>query len=264
MSLLENVLVTTKKVADPARSLALLWGDQTRPGRSGLTVRSIVRAAMELADAEGLEAAVMRRVAERLGVGTMSLYTHVPGKAELTDLMVDTALGEVYADVDLPSRQPGGWRGALEFIAERNWDLHHRHPWLLEVLPGRPALGPNVSLKYEAELRPLDNIGLSDVEMDGVLTLVLTHVEGTARVRESMAQVERRSGLTDEQWWTSTAPVLATVMDGSRFPVAGRVGQAAGEQFNAAADPAYAFAFGLARILDGVEALIAAHRAGSG
>lgn len=105
--------------ADPARSLALLWGSHNKPGRSGLTVRSIVLAAIELANAEGLDAVSMRQVAERLGVGTMSLYTHVPGKGELVDLMVDTAYGDLYTDVDAPSRQPGGWRGALSFVAAR-------------------------------------------------------------------------------------------------------------------------------------------------
>ena len=119
-----------KKAAapDPARSLALLWGSHTKPGRSGLTVRAIVDAAIELADGGGLEALSMRTVAERLKVGTMSLYTHVPGKGELTDLMFDRVYGDLYADVDEPSRQPGGWRGALEFIAHRNWDVPDRAP----------------------------------------------------------------------------------------------------------------------------------------
>ena len=65
----------------------------------------------------------MRMVAEQLKVGTMSLYTHVPGKGELTDLMFDSVYGDLYADVDEPARQSGGWRGALEFIAQRNWDV---------------------------------------------------------------------------------------------------------------------------------------------
>src|SRR5687768_9160323 len=70
---------------DQARSLALLWGSHTRAGRSGLTLAAIIKAAIEIADAEGLDAVSMRRVAERLDVGAMSLYTHVPGKGELTD-----------------------------------------------------------------------------------------------------------------------------------------------------------------------------------
>ena len=61
---------------DPARKLALLWGSQRSEGRSGLTLKAILSAALELADHDGLDALSMREVAERLGVGTMSLYLH--------------------------------------------------------------------------------------------------------------------------------------------------------------------------------------------
>src|SRR5260221_14757303 len=157
----------------PARSLALLWGSQTEAGRSGLTLKAIVTAAIDLADINGVDALSMRNVAERLGVGTMSLYTHVPGKSDLIDLMFDTAYGELYESIEGPSQQPGGWRGALQFIAKQNWDLYHRHPWMLQAATGRSVVGPHAAIKYEAELRPLDKLGLSDVEMDAVLALLL-------------------------------------------------------------------------------------------
>ncbi|GAA0572682.1 TetR/AcrR family transcriptional regulator [Kribbella sandramycini] len=246
-----------KKVvaADPGRSLALLWGSHAKPGRSGLTVRAIVDAAIELADANGLEAVSMRMVAERLKVGTMSLYTHVPGKAELTDLMFDHLHSDLYADVDEPSRQPG-WRAALEFIAHRNFEIAVRHPWIHEIPTMRTALGPHITLKYEAELRPLDNLGLTDVEMDSVLSLVLTHVLGTARAGAEQLRTQRDSGLTDEEWWRQIAPVLTNVMAGTSFPVAGRVGSSVGEHFQAAVSPTHALTFGLTRILDGISLLI--------
>ena len=95
--------------------------------------------------------------------------------------MIDRVAGELYADLEEPRDQPGDWREAVRFIARRNWEAFLKHPWLLSVADGRPVLGPNISRKYEAELRPLDGIGLSDLEMDSVLTLVLVHVEGLAR-----------------------------------------------------------------------------------
>jgi AcrR family transcriptional regulator len=252
--------VTGKKAAapDPARSLALLWGSHTRPGRSGLTIRAIVGAAIELADTHGLESVSMRQVAEQLKVGTMSLYTHVPSKAELTDLMVDTVHGDLYADEGEPARQPGGWRGALEFIARRNWELLERHPWLHEVTYGRTTLGPNVTLRYEAELRPLDGLGLSDVEMDSTLSLVTGHVLATARQAADQLRTQRESGLTDEEWWVATAPLLERYTAGlaDRFPLASRVGTSAGEEHQAMVDPHHALTFGLDRILDGVALLI--------
>jgi AcrR family transcriptional regulator len=249
---------------DQARSLALLWGSHTRAGRSGLTLAAIIKAAIEIADAEGLSAVSMRRVAERLDVGAMSLYTHVPGKGELTDLMFDSVVGELYTDVDEPSRQSGGWREALRFIARRNWELYGRHPWLLHLGHARPVMGPHVSRNYEAELRPLDGIGLTDIEMDDTLTLVLSHVSSLARTRLLQGAVQQESGQTDLEWWVAVAPVLETVMSGQHFPVAGRVGQAAGMAHQAVSDPEHALSFGLDRILDGVEVLITRRQVESG
>jgi AcrR family transcriptional regulator len=242
---------------DPARSLGLLWRTQTRTGRGPLSVDTVVAAATEVADAEGLDAVSMRRLAEQLQVGTMSIYTHVPGKADLVDLMVDAALGELYDDMDEPSRAAGGWRGALTLVARSNWDLYQRHPWLLDVDGARPVLGPHSTSKYEAELRPLDGLGLSDVEMDSVLTLVLTHVQATARALVGVTRTTEESGMTDLEWWSATGPLLAALIDASRFPVASRVGQSAGQAFDAASDPVHALEFGLECILDGVAALVA-------
>ncbi|MFC9790224.1 TetR/AcrR family transcriptional regulator [Rhodococcus sp. NPDC127528] len=241
---------------DPARTLALLWGEHSTSGRTGLGVDAIVAAAIELADAEGLEAVSMRRLADRLGVGAMSLYTHVPGKAVLVDLMQDATLADLYTDTDEPARAGGGWRGGVEFVVDRNWDLYRRHPWLLHIVGARPVLGPNTSRKYEAELRPLDGIGLTDVEMDAVLSLVLSHVTGTARLLVSVEQTARDSGLTDAQWWAATAPILERLLDPAAYPVSDRVGSAAGREHQAASSPQHALRFGLDRILDGVDALV--------
>lgn len=237
---------------DPARTMAVLWRTNERSARKDLGVDRIVAAAVELADAEGLGALSMRRVAERLGVGTMSLYTHVPGKAELVDAMVDA----VQAETERPDDVPGGWRGRLTQIARQNWDLHLRHPWLLDVVAHRAILGPNVAAKYEYELRAVDGIGLTDVEMDSVLNLVLAHVRAAARIAVEAEQVRRRTGLTDEQWWQAAAPFLSRVFDPERFPVASRVGTAAGQAHGAAYHGEHTFTFGLERVLDGIEALV--------
>ncbi|MER7502407.1 TetR/AcrR family transcriptional regulator [Nonomuraea pusilla] len=240
---------------DPARSLALLWRTSERASRKGkpeLSVDRIVRAAIDVADAEGLQALSMRRVAEKLGVGTMSLYTYVPGKPELLDVMLDT----VYGETAKPDDVPGGWRARLELIARENWALYLRHPWLLQVAVSRPVLGPNVTAKYDYELRAVDGIGLSDLEMDSVITLITGFVHGTARGAVEAAQAESQTGLTDEQWWAAHAPFFHRIADPARFPVAARVGQAAGEELGAAYSAEHAFEFGLRRVLDGIEALV--------
>lgn len=240
---------------DPARSLAVLWRTHERASRRGkpaLSVDRITRAGIDLADTAGIGALSMRRVAEALGVGTMSLYTYVPGKSELLDVMIDTVAGETAR----PLAVPGGWRSRLTQVARENWALLHRHPWMLQVGKTRPPLGPMIMDKYEYELAAIDGIGLTDVEMDSVLTLVLGHVEISARRAGDAARTVEQSGLTDAEWWRASAPLLERLVDGSRYPVAGRVGTAAGEAYNAASDPQHEFAFGLERILDGVQVLL--------
>ncbi|WP_285741689.1 TetR/AcrR family transcriptional regulator [Lentzea sp. NBRC 105346] len=240
---------------DPARTLALLWRTQERTSRKGkpdLSVDRIVRAGIEIADTEGLRALSMRRVAESLGVGTMSLYTYVPGKGELVDVMVDTVHGETGRSPDVR-----GWREQLVYVARENLAMYRRHPWLMQVAPNRTVLGPQVAAKYDYELRALEGIGLSDVEMDSVLNLVLGHVQHAARGQAGATQTERETGMTDQQWWDAAVPFLMKVFDPARYPVASRVGNAVGEAYNSAFSPEAAFEFGLARILDGVEQLVA-------
>ncbi|MFI5591062.1 TetR/AcrR family transcriptional regulator [Amycolatopsis sp. NPDC051758] len=242
--------------SDPRRGIELLWGVSAPPRRGPkpkLTTADVVRAAITLADADSLDAVTIRGVAEHLGVSPMSLYTYVPGHAELLDLMIDHAHGE------LPVPAPGlGWRAALTAIAEELWALFHRHPWLLQAATSRSALGPHSFAKYEHELRAVDGIGLEDVEMDAAVTVVTGLVRVTARSSLDAARLVRTSGLTDAQWWERAAPVLAGIpaADAANYPLASRVGQAAGEAHNAAENPAYTFRFGLARVLDGIEALV--------
>jgi AcrR family transcriptional regulator len=241
--------------AESMRRMALLWDSQTEPGRSGLTVKAIVTAAIEIADARGAEELSMRNVAEKLGVGAMSLYTHIPGKSELIDLMFDTAFGELYARVEEPNQQ-GSWQAGLRFIARRNWELYRAHPWMLHIIPERPVLGPQASLKYEAELRPLDGLGLSDVEMDASLTLILTHVEGCARAHDLQQRAQQNSGMSDVEWWVTQAPLMERLIEPGRFPVADRVGMTVGEAYQASGNPEFVFTFGLDRILVGIEDLV--------
>jgi AcrR family transcriptional regulator len=243
---------------DPARSMALLWRTGEggpRPGpRPGLDVDRIVAAAVRLADADGLAALSMRRVAAGLGVGAMTLYTHVPGKGELVDLMLDGVLGEMYPDEDVVLR--GGWRDRLEAVTRANWELFLRHPWTVHLATGRPPLGPGLMRKYELELRAVDGLGLSELQMDLVVTLLNGFVRGSVGGVHERAAAEQATGTTEEQWWRATEPYLARVFDVERYPTAARVGPVAGEELQAAYAPERTFEFGLARLLDGIGALV--------
>lgn len=238
---------------DPARTLRLLWRDPAlapRHGpRQGLAVDQVVEAAVGLADSEGLDAVTMRRVAGELGVVPMTLYTYVPGKAELLDLMLDG----VYARMDRADTGGQPWRDRLTAIAAENRALFAAHPWVAAVTASRPPLGPGLIGKYEHELAALDGLGLTDVEMDDALTYLLAFVQAWAR---SAADAERAAGLGDEQWWAASAPVLEQVLDPAVYPVAVRVGAAAGAAHGTAYHPGHAYEFGLRRVLDGLAVLI--------
>ncbi|TDV52273.1 TetR/AcrR family transcriptional regulator [Actinophytocola oryzae] len=241
---------------DPVRSMELLWGTgpapRSRGPRQGLTVERIVRAGIEIADAEGLAALSMRRVADRLGVGTMSLYTYVPSKAELVDVMFDRALG--------PEDRPvveGGWRERLTAVAWAEWDLYRRHPWMLQVMAmSRPPLGPNGIAAYDHNLRAVDGIGLTELEMDSVVNMVSVYVQGSARAAAQAATSVTDTGVTDAEWWSTYGPLLEKVFDPEKHPTAARVGAVAGETYQSAYDAKHGFEFGLARILDGVATLV--------
>jgi AcrR family transcriptional regulator len=240
---------------DPKRSMELLWGTREAPRRGPrprLTVGQIIATAIRIADAEGLAALSMRRVGEELGVTAMSLYTYVPSKAELVDVMIDTAVGELAA----PDVAAGGWRERLERTARQNWDLFRRHPWMLQASMSRPVLGPNLVARYDQELRTVDGVGLSDVDMDLVVTLMSNYVRGAVRTALEAAEAERRTGMSEEQWWAVYAPLLEGVFDGDAYPVAARVGAAAGDEYQSAIAPERAFEFGLQRVLDGIGAYI--------
>ncbi len=226
--------------ADPTRALALLWRTRERASRRGndLSADRIVTAAIDLADADGLAAVTMRSVAQHLGVGTMSLYTHVPGKPELEALMVDRACGE-----GLGEAGEQRWRAALEGVARRDWDRYHRHPWLLEVVTRRPPFGPNVVAKYQEDLSAMDGTPLGAAERNAVLMTLASYVHGAARASVEAARTESESGITERQWWAAHRPYLPWAGDPS----------GTGDR---EADHRFAFEFGLARILDGLASYV--------
>ena len=235
---------------DHRRALLLLWRSAEEPSpRSGLTVDRIVDAAIAIADADGLPALSMRRVAERLGVGAMSLYTYVPGKDELVILMVD----RVYAELSTEHREDASWRERLEAIARERWTLYRRHPWLIDVPLTRPTVGPHAMDRYEHELRAVEGLGLDDLEMNAVIELISGHVEGMAGRAVEIRRDAERSGVSDDEWWYSVLPVLSTVMADRHYPVSARVGSTIGAPHQ---PTEYGFEFGLTRILDGVESLV--------
>jgi AcrR family transcriptional regulator len=234
--------------AATARSMELLWGTKpvpTRGRKPGMTVESIVAAAIEVADAEGLDGLSMRRVADALGVGTMSLYRYVQSKAELHDLMLDAVVGR-----DLPFAQEGGWRAGLAGYARASLDGYVRHPWLLRASLTRGVMGPNQTAALDAVLAMLDPTGLTGGERMAVILLVTSYVRGVAQQQVDATVAHRRSGVSDEQFWNDFAPLLDEHLTEERYPALTKLWR------DEELDWVDAFEFGLARVLDGVERLV--------
>ena len=245
---------------DPARTLALLWRDSSaapRHGpRQGLSIDAVVTSATQLADAEGLEAVTMRRVAAALGVAPMTLYTYVPGKAELLDLMLDAA----YTSMPRADTSGQPWRKRLAAVADENKALFDNHPWAATISTIRPPLGPGMMAKYEHELSALEGLGLDDVLMDASLAYLLSFVQAWARAAADARAVQHDTATDDNEWWAATGPLLARVLDESAYPIAARVGSAAGAAHGSTHDPGHAYTFGLERVLDGLSTLMDGRR----
>ncbi|MFC8566557.1 TetR/AcrR family transcriptional regulator [Streptomyces sp. NPDC057245] len=245
----------TSGSGDIGRTLELLWDTGRRPSRGpkpGLTLERIVEAAVEVADREGLGAVSMRRVATELGTGAMSLYRYVPGKGELIDLMLDR--------VQRPSEDPadlgdGDWRSALHALGHATLALYRRHTWLLGVNQSRPVLGPSALDGMEKVLARIRAMGLSDPELVSVVVMIDGYVVGAARTQVYEQEAERGSGLTDAQFWAAQEPVLMEAMNSGRYPVLSSLAE---DSFSPRFDH---FEFGLQRILDGLEVLVAERRA---
>src|SRR3954465_5291782 len=160
----------------PNRAPDLVWDDPAaEPAEPGLRGAAIVRAAIELADAEGLDAVSIRRVAAALGARPMSLYTHIAAKEDLVAPMADAVVGEVVV-----GDPPAGWRAALRAMAERSWRTFVAHPWLLAASARRRPLGPNALRHAERLAAAVAPLGLPPREAWAVLEVVNDYTLGHA------------------------------------------------------------------------------------
>ncbi|ROQ89015.1 TetR family transcriptional regulator [Streptomyces sp. 2132.2] len=175
----------------------------------------IVRAAIAIADAEGLAALTMRRLGAELGVSAMSLYRHVQNKEQLVALMADAAFGEQA----LPEQPPPHWRERLELSAALQWQLYQAHPWLAGAMNlNRPMLIPNGIRHIDWALAALDGLGLDDnTRMHAAVTL-FGYVRGHAVDLEPESDAARTSGINGQEWMRAQETRLAALMDGGSFP----------------------------------------------
>jgi AcrR family transcriptional regulator len=234
------------KGPDLERSLTLLWEGRSR-GRRGprpqLSVARIAEAAVRIADADGLEALSMQRIATELGYSTMAIYNHIPSKDLLLVVAADVGAGKPPELDDDFRRAVRQWVGAL-------WAGFRTRPWILRVPLDHAPVGPNQLAWLDRLLRPLLAAGLVGAEARAAALHLTAVVRGTAQISIDLATPHDDAGL---------AQALAGVLDPEAYPALTAVHAA-----EAADGPGYSrpdgdplpleLSFGVDRFLDGVEA----------
>ena len=230
--------------------LDLLWGKRQR-GRKGpkpgLTLESIVEQAIAVADAEGLAAVSMARVAKDLGFTTMSLYRYVGNKDELLQLMWNASASGA------PEIEGADWRTFLWAWALEQRAMLRRRRWILEMPIVTPPAGPNSLAWIEQAIAALDGTGLSMGERMGVVAAVSSYTMGEARMAYDVTAAQARGEPTYDY-----AAVLREVADEDAYPHLYRVAWSGEIDDADGANDDESFQFGLGLILDGVAARIAA------
>jgi AcrR family transcriptional regulator len=161
----------------------------------------IVAAAVELLDAQGLDGLTMRRLADRLGSGVMSLYWHVDNKEDVFDLALDSVLAYRAPPQKAPSRD---WRAEVVHMLEGWRASMLRHPWSAALLPRR-ALGPNMLARLELLSKTLSGAGVADADLNAAIWSLWNYVMGATVTRASFelsdedraAAQQRLAGLSE-------------------------------------------------------------------
>lgn len=176
----------------PNRASDLVWEEpEPAPASGGLTRARIVAAALALADAEGLDAVSIRRVAAALEARPMSLYTHIASKDDLVALMLNEVSGELLVAEPLPD----DWRAALAAIARRAHAVYVAHPWMLQTFGRAARVGPNLLRRAEQSAAAVAGLGADPADGWTALTIVhewtIGHALHTLTLREERQLEER-------------------------------------------------------------------------
>ncbi|GAA3867850.1 TetR/AcrR family transcriptional regulator [Saccharothrix violaceirubra] len=221
--------------------------------RAELDVDRVVRAAVELADRDGVDGATLQKVAQELGFTKMSLYRHIGSKEELFELMVDHATGPA------PDLGRTGWRAGVRDWATAMRARFTEHPWITDVPISGPPRGPNAIGWMDALLHVLRDSGLDLGTQAGVMTLVSGHVRNALLLTRQLEAGRHGTGRSQAEVERDYGRALAALVDPARFPDAARLFAAAVFEPppGPPVDPAdHDFAFGLDLILDGVAAAV--------
>lgn len=222
-----------------------IWARQHTRRASSLTREAIVGAAIDLADAEGLEAVSIRRVATVLAARAMSLYTYIDSKDDLLDLMADQIVAEALIREELP----GDWREAITLIARREREVGLRHPWVVDLVSHRShaVVGPNALRHLDQSVAAVSALKLGPQDAFRVVAAVDDYMLGYVTREAREREITRRTGVTGAEHMTAIRPYLQQLVDSGEF--ANITPLLRGDVQAADAD----FERGLRWLLDGIE-----------
>ncbi|MER6713051.1 MULTISPECIES: TetR/AcrR family transcriptional regulator C-terminal domain-containing protein [unclassified Streptomyces] len=221
--------------------------EQRRTDQPALSRDAIVREAIAMLDAEGIEALSMRKLGARLNAGATSLYRHVATKDELMELAVD----EVAAEIHVPPAGGPDWRAAVTEAAGSFRTTALRHPWLTLVLgqAGLAYLGPNY-MNFSERLAALFTAA-GFPEPSRAIDAVFSYVIGMSTTEAAWLTTVARSGETESEFVARLLPTAQQVSAGYEHLAAADAETAA-----QAVDPARLrddkFTYGLEVVLDGL------------
>ena len=242
---------------DPAlrRRSQLLWEDRsqaTRGPKAGFTPDEVVRAAMKIADDEGLSAVTMNAVASKLGLTTMAVYRYFPSKEALLDAVIDAGMGSP----PRPARANGPWREEVARWARAKRASLISRPWLAELPFVAAPHGPNFLSWLEALLEPLSRTGLSSPDLGEMISIVDGFTRGTSDTAISLARDLAR-GISAEEWAAAVGADLGRAIGDPRFPRFAALITTPSDGKPRTMDES--FDFNLERVLDGIELYVKAN-----
>ena len=242
---------------DLRRRSQLLWDDRSRGTRGpkpGLTPEDIVRAAIEIADEEGLAALTMQAVAAKVGFTTMALYRYFPNKEALYDAIVDAGMGLP----PQPAAPAGDWRAQVSAWAHAKRAMLCARPWLAELPFVAAPHGPNWLSWLEAVAAPLSATGLSPADVGQALSILDGYTRGASDTAISLARARAR-GTSEQEWAAAVGADLGRAIGDPRFPSFAAIITAPPDGPNRTMEES--FDFGLQRVLDGIELYINSRKA---
>ncbi|WP_412541335.1 TetR/AcrR family transcriptional regulator [Longispora sp. K20-0274] len=228
-----------------------VWARPQRERRDqpALSRDQIVAAAIELLDADGIDALSMRKLGTRLNAGATSMYSHVANKDELLELVVDQVIGEI----EVTAEDPADWRAVVTQTAYNMRSMFLRHPWIVSVLSevGVIYLGPNMMRMSEGLLTVLEEAGFTLQEADDATTTVVAFVVGMSTAEAAFLTMLAKSGQTEQEWADRLLPAAERAVQA--FP---RLRQMYATQRQQALEGVREdkFGNGLRCVLDGVQA----------